>query len=1156
MSELRFIMGAAGAGKSHACLSAMCDTIAADPLAVSSPIFLLVPETVTYAFERELAEFMGTEHGEGFMRAEVFGFQRFAQRVIEASGRGRVPRVTELGKRLMLQKILRRHEKSNDFTADFARAASKRGFTKLVSDIISELKSYRVTTSALTEAMGEIDDYSPLRRKLHDIAMVYDELADEVEASPAMRLGHARMAEDIMSDAADFLESDAGKSYLKDAEIYIDGFLFFNAQEKRFLRAFLMSAKSLTVTLSMNSLKKDEKLFFRSIETKKELEEIAGEAGAEIFETYLTDEKDAGASSRGNELLTFENRLFSVGKINDINSKNISVTEKFSENIRIVKAPTRQREVESVADDIRRLCRDEGYRYRDITVLVSDDLSYGDMIKRIFDARKIPYFSTHKITAAHHPLAELLRDAVETVRSGWKSEPLFAMLKTGLIHDERLTRERVDALENYALAFGIDGKKKWLVDEKVQDSEAAETSAQTDESDGEAKIGWTYTDKFNGPTADELVKINESREAVVQLLSSFASSLASEHSATGKARALYRLIDSLDVRRTMYETAVRLKADGRLSEAASERRVWAGVMELLSQIATVFGDEAMTMDELSSMMTEGLETIALGEIPPGQDAVTVTGFDESSRGNLSAVYIIGADMSAMPRRSPEGRLLTDSDREVLRRCGIELPGGSWDLARLEPFRLYRGFTLARDYLWVSYAASDAEGGTILPSPIYDRIKNIDGIDEMAIPIENNVTINSSLDSETAPTLSHDTAISLYAEDGALTGSVTAFECYEKCPFQYFARYGMKLAERQIYEYNSGDAGSLLHALMQSFGELMRRDHVKWHDIKPDMAAKWCDEIIESLIPASRYGILTRDGAYRGIRQKTKRAAHNLLAKWMALVSKSDFMPIDFEKKFTVPITKPYWNDDEEGARLNITGKIDRVDYLDGALPCYAVIDYKTGNPPTSIEDIFHGLSLQLMTYLWVVGLSARRLSQDAKPFGALYAPLHDNVISITKDEMKKARSGDDIEESGKTTRRKKMKMTGWVLDDDDIIQKFDKNGDSLPSKGYKKSADELDTITNYMELKLASIGHEILSGDIAVSPFTTKKDNACTFCEYASCCGFNRRDVTGYRLIEPIYSPENKSRRHGATDDKYVISLMAKALGKDTNDAGDGKEGE
>ena len=137
-----------------------------------------------------------------------------------------------------------------------------------------------------------------------------------------------------------------------------------------------------------------------------------------------------------------------------------------------------------------------------------------------------------------------------------------------------------------------------------------------------------------------------------------------------------------------------------------------------------------------------------------------------------------------------------------------------------------------------------------------------------------------------------------------------------------------------------------------------------------------------------------------------------------------------------------------------------------------------------------------------------------------------------------------------------MKMAGWVLDDDDIIQKFDKNGDSLPSKGYKKSADELDTITNYMELKLASIGHEILSGDIAVSPFTTKKDNACTFCEYASCCGFNRRDVTGYRLIEPIYSPENKSRRHGATDDKYVISLMAKALGKDTNDAGDGKEGE
>jgi ATP-dependent helicase/nuclease subunit B len=113
-------------------------------------------------------------------------------------------------------------------------------------------------------------------------------------------------------------------------------------------------------------------------------------------------------------------------------------------------------EAEGVAREITALCRDAGYRYRDIIVLLRDLDTYPNLISSVFADHGIPVFIDQKRPVMHHPLVELVRSALEVYNSDWSFDPVFRFLKTDLAP---LSREEVDLLENYVLAHGIRGSR-------------------------------------------------------------------------------------------------------------------------------------------------------------------------------------------------------------------------------------------------------------------------------------------------------------------------------------------------------------------------------------------------------------------------------------------------------------------------------------------------------------------------------------------------------------------------------------------------------------------------------------------------------------------------------------------------------------------------
>ena len=93
---------------------------------------------------------------------------------------------------------------------------------------------------------------------------------------------------------------------------------------------------------------------------------------------------------------------------------------------------------------------------------------------------------------------------------------------------------------------------------------------------------------------------------------------------------------------------------------------------------------------------------------------------------------------------------------------------------------------------------------------------------------------------------------------------------------------------------------------------------------------------------------------------------------------------------------------EHGIEMEIIGQIDRIDQAANGAH-FLIIDYKTGNAYLNILEVYHGLQLQLLTYLLVAWNASQNLfGHPCLPAGMLYYFLKNPVLTrnypLTKKE--------------------------------------------------------------------------------------------------------------------------------------------------------------
>lgn len=1145
--KLKFILGQAGYGKTWQCFNEITTRLAQSP--DGQPLIFIVPEQATYEVEQALAAACPER---GFMRAHVLGFRRLAHRVLNETGGAVRPHISELGKRMVFSRLLM--ENKSQFKL-LGRAASEKSFAATVEGLVKEFKSYGVGPDMLSTLADQeaCQDNQALAGKMHDLALLYQGFEDFLA-------GRYIDPEDYLNLLAEKIPESA---LLQQAEVWVDGFTFFTPQEYAVLAAILGTAQAVTVTLCLDQADnelhaREEALFHRQWETYHKLRKLAAGLQAEVAQQELTVSQRFAKPG----LAAIEQQFF--GRLRP------AAAAKTDNSLTIAEAANRRTEAEAIARELIRLSREEGLRWRDMAILLRDTDSYAELMATVLADYDIPYFSDNNRPAVHHPLAELVRSALDVVLEKWSYEPVFRCLKTDLFP---VTRDQVDLLENYCLEFGIRGSRwtnlePWAFRRRY--------SLDEDEQAGE---------ELSIAERRQLWRINAIRRRSTSELVSLAGKLqpAVREGQTPAvlAQAVYEFLLALKVPDTLEAWATAAEAAGDLEQAREHQQLWPKLIELLDQLVDTFGEQPLTLAEFAAVLSEGLEATKLSLIPPSLDYVTIAALERTRRLKIKAAFVPGVSDGVLPRRRREEGLLNDSERAILKEMGVELGGGAVADVFAEQFLVYTALTRASRRLWVSYPLADAEGKALAPSSVVRRLKEITGVKPVALPVEPppgreaeylarparalaslagalrlyresgsispawwdvyNWTLAQAAWREplrvTLAGLFHHNQLSplkaglpgrLYMRNGVLRGSVTRFEAFRACPFKHFAQYGLGLKERSVYQLEAPDLGQFLHAVLKNFGDKLTAAGQGWDEVTPSQISELCGSIVTELAPKLQNEILLSSKQHEHLVTRLTRRAVRAVSRLAAWAQVSKFKPLTFEQAFgRGPDALPPFTLSLAAGELEIAGQIDRLDMGEYNGQKYIlVIDYKSGGAWLTLTEVYYGLKLQLLTYL-LVAVNAQAGPEACVPAGVLYYFLKNPVISgaglKTPEQIEK-----DI--------NARLKMPGWLLADPDIASLLEetlsgwseffkigmgKNGFYESCSDKLKTAEEFAMLLAHVQEELKAVAEAILAGETAIKPYRLDKATPCGYCAFLPVCQFDRNLPENDYLTLPKLADED-----------------------------------
>jgi ATP-dependent helicase/nuclease subunit B len=646
---------------------------------------------------------------------------------------------------------------------------------------------------------------------------------------------------------------------------------------------------------------------------------------------------------------------------------------------------------------------------------------------------------------------------------------------------------------------------------------------------------------------------------------------------------LYELLTEVGAPERLLQWGDACIATGNPQKAREHTQVWGHVMDMFDQLVDMMGKEEASLELFVRLLDAGLESIRLALVPPSLDQVLIGSIDRTRSAQVKHAFVLGVNDGVLPQRMNEDGLISENERELLLASGLNLADGSRRKLLDEQFLIYTVLCAPSHHLWLSYPLADEEGKTLLPSEIIKQVKSLfphmreqlllaepdssltdqEYMDFISQPertlsyltvqlkqalrgvqiapvwwhIYNwfavqtawqdklHQMMRSLLFTNQEPALAEPTRIQLYGDH--LRASVSRMERFVACPFSHFVSHGLRLRERKIYRLEAPDIGQLFHAALSALMKDMRREEILWSTLNLEQLTERASFVIDRLTPRLQSEILLSSARYRYIAYKLKNIIGRTAAMLVEHTKRGSFIPIELELGFGPGQTLPSLNFQlENGFSMDIIGRIDRVDRANGAEGALLrIIDYKSSHTSLNLSDVYHGLSLQMLTYLDVVITHAERwIGQKATPAGVLYFHVHNPMI-----QSKNALHVDEVEKELK----KRFKTRGLLLAEVEAIGLMDQelSGGSgrsgiipvaLKKDGsFYKTASvatraEWSLLQSYVRQTIRQIGVSITNGEVGVEPYRMGDKVACTFCDYKPICQFDPLFAgNGYRILQP-----------------------------------------
>ena len=801
-------------------------------------------------------------------------------------------------------------------------------------------------------------------------------------------------------------------------------------------------------------------------------------------------------------------------------------------------------EIEEVARRILELVRSKKFRYRDISVITKNIDVYSNLCKAIFKEYDIPVFIDEKRDLSQNILVKYLISILDIFARNWSYDSVFNYIKCGFLN---ITPSDIYLLENYALKWEIKGSKWYKADWNFHD----------EDSTGKATID----------------HINELRRKIVTPLVELKNNLSGNKTAKQISENLYNFLIKNNIDKVLENKIKDLNDMQKVDIAAEYETSWKIVMQVLDEIVLVFGDENITFESYMQILKTGLGESKLGTIPMAQDEVTVGDVDRSRSHKIKAVFIIGLNDGMFPSINKAEGFLNDDDREKIKQNGVELAKGTIDRIYEDNFNIYKAFTTAEERIFLSYSSSDMEGKSLRPSVLVSRIKKIfEGLKETSDVIYRKSEISTKentfkellinlrefrdgneIDTKwfdvynlyneseewheklasavkalnytnTAEKIKKENVEKMYGS--TLKTSVSKLEQYSGCPFSYYLKYGLKLNDKETFNVEAVDTGSFMHDVIDNFFGIIEERNINLKEITDEELEKIVAEIVGEKLKLNRNYIFTTTEKYKVLSNRLQKVVTMSVKYIVQSLKQSEFEVFGHELEFGGDGQyKPITVITEDGKKVEITGKIDRVDIMKNSDGTYVrIIDYNSSVKNIDLNQVFYGLQLQLLTYL-----NETCKVEDFIPAGVLYFNLINPTIGTDKNL-----TDEEVEEKI----RQEFKMKGLILADVNIIKKMDTNIENEP-KGISKiipatikkdgeisgrgtsavTKEQFVYLQKYMEKIIKQISGEILQGNIEVKPYynASTKKTPCEYCKYKSICRFDENTKNNeYKYISKL----------------------------------------
>lgn len=1111
--SLQLIIGGSGSGKTTYLYDAV---IRASMECPGQQYFVIVPEQFTMQAQKDIV----TRHPRhGTMNIDIVSFNRLAYRIFEELAVENLAVLDDMGKSMVLRKVAA--QKGRELVL-FRGHLNQTGFVNQLKSMLSEFYQYGVSPEMLRE-MAEKARTPLLRQKLEDFALVFEAFKDYLS-------NHYITTEEVLDVLCRVLPRS---ELLKNSVVVLDGYTGFTPVQYRLAELFMVYAKQVAVTVtaepSMDLMKPMgiHNLFYMSGQMVRRLTGLAEKNQVKQLKNVVL-ESPGPRFLESPELAFLEQNLFRyLGKTYSGENKN---------SLELFKAVSPSAEISQVIHRMGELMRTHKLRYRDMAVITGDLAGYSKEIVHQFELNHIPYFMDDKKTIMDNPMVELIRSALDAVRRDFDYEAVFRYLRCGLATEKR---ELTDRMENYVLALGIRGGKRF-------------------------RETWERT--YRGAGNINLVELNQFKDEVMAPLFAMQDRFR-EGDGTIKVmvEAVRELLISCraEEQLSMWQDYFMSRKEYRLAREYGQ--VYRLVEELLGRLEELLGEESISRKSFMEILDAGFGEISVGAIPASVDRVVVGDITRTRLAHVKVLFFVGVNDGIVPSRKETGSLLSDREREFFAEQDMELAPTAREDSFRQRFYLYLMMTKPSKKLILSYATVGGDGKGRRPSFLVGELqkmfpalvcreadqaaesRQIYSIEEARVCLTDGLRrfrdgdldeqaegeflelfrwFSQSEDYKKEAKKLLDAAFYTYEKKGIghavanalygniVSGSVTRLEQYAACAYGHFLRYGLELLERKRYELAASDIGNLFHDSIDKCFQIVKEQGLDWRTLSEDDRTGLVHRCVEEVTAEYGAAILGSSSRNAYLARRVEQITQRTVWALQQQILKGDFVPAGFEVSFSaaddLDAMKIALSEEEA---LHLRGRIDRLDLCqDGEQVYVKIIDYKSGSTSFDLLALYYGLQLQLVVYMDAVLEMTRRSfpDRDVVPAGILYYNIADPFAS---------KAGEPNPETIDQEILKKLKMNGLINSELEVIRHLDnsivKESDIIPvvlkdgavqdGRSSVASRDRFEALRQFVHEKLKAAGREILDGEIGAEPYKNGARTACDYCPYHAVCGFDKK---------------------------------------------------